>query len=465
MGLRHMLRSAVLLLALLGLSAAIPRATTISLAQPAQAPARITLLHAVPLAGESVVTLAADFGGGDTRLGALRFAEWLAYRDAPPGARVFKLFAGNLAQEQLADATPLLTATIDLEAGKDYTLAAVGGANGFSLEFLAIPDDPAPPAGAHAKVRLAHLAPIATPVDLVTESGQAVPPILNLAFKAVSAYQALDSDVTFDLKLVPAGEPGAPAVLDLPPMRFARGEVLSLFVVGGANGRALELVRIPQSARRPARLTVVHAAPGEGAHPLNLLINGSRRLEQLTFTATSSTLSLDEGPYTLAVEQPGTPPGLLASVDAVFRRDTDYIALIRPGDDGQGVRITVEPELPEGPLPPGFGWLVIYHVAPFDTGDRGRLDLRDERGQLVSAMSGSLIFGERRVVVAPAREYDLRFTSVGGGRLLARVPAFTLDDGGVATIYAVGNLDGAPSAGLVLADPVSVEVYLPFVVD
>ena len=473
MGLRRIVRRIPLVLALVALVAAASPTAAPARAQALQAPARIALVHAAPLPGDSLVTATVEIGGVDTRVGALRFGSFLNYRDAPAGARVVKLFAGDLAQAQVAAATPLLTASMALEAGKDFTLAAVGGANGFPLEILALSDAVTLPVGASAKLRVVHAAPFApgagaTAVDIVTESGQAVPPLLNLSFKDASVYTGLPSGVTFDLKAVPSGQPGAPPVIDLPPLTFRPGQVLTLFAIGGANGYPPTILGVELAPRKPTRLRVIHAAPGaDGANPLNLLLNGARRWTNIDFSTVSDVIELDEGPYTLSVEQPGEPPGVLASVDALLRRDREYIALIRPGADGQGVMITVEAEpgvsqLPgDFPLPPGYGWLQIYHLAPFDTGDRGRLDVRNSRGELLDAQLGALRFGEKRILALPAREYDLRFTSVGGARLLADVAPFTLTAGGVATIFAVGNLDGGPSGSILVAAPVQVRLYLP----
>jgi len=468
MGLRRIVRRIPLMLALVALAAAASPTAAPTTAQALQAPARIALVHAAPLPGDSLVTATVDVGGVDTRVGALDFGSFLDYADAPAGARVVKLFAGNLAPAQIAAATPLLTANVTLEAGKDFTLAAVGGANGFPLEILALSDVVAPPVGASAKLRVVHVAPFApgagaTAIDIVTESGQAVPPLLNLSFKDASAYTGLASGVTFDLKAVPSGQPGAPPVIDLPPLTFSPGQVLTLFAIGGANGRAPAMLSVELAPRKPTRLRVIHAVPGaDGANPLNLVLNGARRWANLGFSSVSDVIELDEGPYTLSVEQPGEPPGVLASVDALLRRDQEYTALIRPGADGQGVMITVEAEPSEAPLPPGYGWLQVYHVAPFDTGDRGRLDVRNSRGELLDERLGALRFGEKRILALPAREYDLRFTSVGGVRLLADVAPFTLTDGGVATIFAVGNLDGGPSGSILVAAPVQVRLYLPY---
>jgi hypothetical protein len=108
---------------------------------------------------------------------------------------------------------------------------------------------------------------------------------------------------------------------------------------------------------------------------------------------------------------------------------------------------------------------VIYHVAPLDTGDRSRLDLRDQLGRLVADQTAALAFGERRVVALPAREYDLRFTSVGGDELLTRLPPFTLQPGEVATVFAVGGLDSTQVEGRVIAETVRARLFLPFMVD
>lgn len=470
----HLARLITPLLALAALAAWLPSGAPAAAAL-APAPARVALLHAAPLAGDATVTVAVDTAPGqpDQLLGSLDYDAALDYQDVAAGPRSFKLYPGALDAPDLPGATPALTASLTLEAGKDYTVVATGGANGFPLTLLALLDNTPAPTGAQGKLRLAHAAPFAagaaaTAVDIVAESGQAVPGLLNIAFADVTGYVALPSGVTYDLKAVPSGRPGAPAVLDLPPFSLAPGQVATLVAMGGANGRPAYVRWVQVRERAPARLRLVHAAPYAGEDsPVHVLLNGKRQWSDLPFAALPAELALEEGPYTITVQQPGDPPGTLASAQAQLRRDVRYVALIRPGPSGQGVQVTVEPEgpptYPPPAPPPGSGWLVVYHVAPFDTGDRGRLDVRNQRGELVAPALAQLRFGDRVLVALPEREYDLRITTPGGDALLADVSPFTLQEGGTVTIFAVGSAGDAPAAALVIADPVQQRIYLPLV--
>lgn len=462
------------LLALAALAVSLPAGAPAGAAL-APAPARVALLHAAPLAGPDAVTVAVDTAPGlpDAPLGDLGYAERLDYQDVAAGERSFKLFAGVVDAAELPAATPILTARVDLAAGRDYTLVVTGGASGFPLAIVALPDNTGSPTGASAKLRLLHAAPFAaspaaTAVDIVAESGQAIPGLLDIAFGDVTDYVTLPSGLSYDLKAVPSGRPGAPAVFDLEPFSLEPGQVATLVAIGGANGRPATVVWLQVRERAPARLRVVHAAPYAGAaSPVRVLLNGRLQWGGLTFGAVTEELELDEGPYTLTVEQPGDPPGFLASAEAQLRRGVGYVALIRPGVDGQGVLVTVEPEGPTAyppPAPPrGQGWLVVHHVAPFDTGDGGRMDVRDRRGQLVAPALAQIRFGDRVLVALPAREYDLRITTPGGAELMVDVAPFTLEEGKVVSVFAVGSAAGRPTAALVIADPVQQRTHLPLV--
>jgi hypothetical protein len=468
----YTLRLLTALLALAALAALAPGAAP-ARASLAPAPARVALLHAAPLPGSAPVTVAVDTAPGqpDLRLGDFGFGGSLDYRDVAAGTRTFKLYAGALDTSQLPGATPALTAQVALEAGKDYTIVATGGVNGFPLELLRLTDNTPRPTGASGKLRFVHAAPFAatlaaTAVDIIAESGEAIPGLVNIRFRGTTDFLTRSSGVEFDLKAVPSGSPGAPALLDLPPFSLAQGEVVTFVAIGGANGHALALREFTRDEREPALLRVVQAAQYEGEDtpsPVDVLLNGGRRWSGLAFETITGATELDEGPYTITIQKPGDPPGFLAEVDAQLRRGFSYIALVRPGPDGQGVQVTVETE--SGPSdtspPPGQGRLIVHHVAPFDTGDRGRLDLRNQRGELVAAILAAIRFGDRVVVDLPAREYDLRFTTAGGATLMADVEPFTLEVGEVVSLFVVGSKDGKPTGVLSDAGPIRQRTYLP----
>lgn len=431
----------------------------------AQAPARVSLLHAVPMAEPSVITVAVDGAPTPRLLASFGYGEQRPYADVPAGDRVFALYAGALTAEQLSGATPLHSAPLRLDAGKDYTLIAAGGANGLPLTLLAVLNDTAPPPLGSARLRVVHAAPLAAPppaVDVVNESGQAVPGLLNIAYGRPGGHATLASGVVYDLKLVPTGRPAATPLINPGPFSLAPGELRTLVAVGGANGRPAELLAVRSEPRAPTRLRVVHAAPF-AASPINVTLNGRLVWADVSFGAITPEASLDEGLYTINVEQPGDPPGLLASVRAQLRRDVDQIVLLRPRADGQGLELAIEAEPSPAPLGRRNGLLVVYHVAPFDTGVRGRLDLRDQRNELLGANADAIAFGERVQLELREREYDLRFTTAGGGAQLSDVAPFTLQGGTVATLFVIGSAGGGPTSTLLLADPVDARVYLPAV--
>ena len=123
-----------------------------------------------------------------------------------------------------------------LEAGVDYTLAAIGDGANQSLELLPFVDDNVP-AASGAKVRIAHLSPFAadidaTKVDLCTDDGAVV--AAGLPYKGVINPVLPAGD--YDLKIAVAGTDCMTVALDLPSIRLADGDIFELYAIGIPGG-------------------------------------------------------------------------------------------------------------------------------------------------------------------------------------------------------------------------------------
>ena len=160
--------------------------------------ATVDVAHYAPFAedvAETSVTVRITAEGVDVAL------ENFKYGDEAPGNL---LPAGVELTVQLLPTgsdTPALVGAYTLEAGVSYTLAAIGGANGWELALLPLVNETTPPAGG-ALVRIGHLAPFAdagtpgsTAVDVCTDSGEIV--VENIEYPEVEDYLALPAG-TYD---------------------------------------------------------------------------------------------------------------------------------------------------------------------------------------------------------------------------------------------------------------------------
>ena len=102
----------------------------------------------------------------------------------------------------------VIDADLDLAAGTDYSVAAVGLLA--NIEPLVLVDNNGAPAAGKAHVRFVHTSPDAPAVDIAVTGG----PVLfsNVAFKGASDYLPVDAG-TYDLEArLVDGEPALPAV-------------------------------------------------------------------------------------------------------------------------------------------------------------------------------------------------------------------------------------------------------------
>ena len=139
-------------------------------------PAKAWVIHAAPFAsGTASVTV--DVISGTTTLASIPdfiFAETTgAYVDLPSGTDL------DLEVTPTGGSSPAITATVNLNADTFYSVAAIGGANGWPLELFPLADNVTAPAAGNFKIRVVHLAPFAptstgTEVSIRTQDGTVV---------------------------------------------------------------------------------------------------------------------------------------------------------------------------------------------------------------------------------------------------------------------------------------------------
>ncbi len=157
--------------------------------------------------------------------------------------------------------TPVvISATLGLEADKDYTVVAVGQLA--NIEPLVLVDNNSAPAAGKAHVRFVHASPDAPAVDIAVKGG----PVLfsNVAFKGVGDYLPVDA-ATYDLEVRLAGT--NTVALEVPGLALNVGAIYTVFAMGLAGGTpALMAVPSVDATAAPAVL------PTTGATTLPLWI-------------------------------------------------------------------------------------------------------------------------------------------------------------------------------------------------
>ncbi len=124
----------------------------------------------------------------------------------------------------------VIDADLDLTAGTDYTVVAVGMLA--NIEPLVLVDNNSAPAAGKAHVRFVHASPDAPAVDIAMTGG----PVLfsNVPFKGVGDYLPVDAG-TYDLKARVAGTDTV--ALSVPGVALADGNVYTIFAMGLVEGQ------------------------------------------------------------------------------------------------------------------------------------------------------------------------------------------------------------------------------------
>jgi hypothetical protein len=203
--------------------------------------ARLAVGHLAPFAMDPGTAVTVTLNGTPVLTG-FEFADSTAYLDIPAGiTHTVEIFAAGVV-------TPAISAEINLMEGMDYSAVAVGGANSWPLDLLALLDDNAAPAAGNFKLRLGHLAPFAdteagTLADVRLQDGTVI--LDDVPFGAVAGYLELPAG-TYDLKIT--SPDGMTTYIDPLPVTFAEGDILTAFAVGDGTNQPLGVFAWPSDA-------------------------------------------------------------------------------------------------------------------------------------------------------------------------------------------------------------------------
>lgn len=174
--------------------------------------AKVRVIHASPDAPAVDV-----FVNGNAVLTNVGFFAASPYLDLPAGT-----YRVQVAPTGAGAGSAVIDANVTIEAGKAYTIAAVGAVA--SIKPQIIVDNLSAPAAGQAKVRVYHFSPDAPAVDVKLADGTTL--ISNLAFPDASNYLEVPAG-TYDLQVTPAG--GSAVVINLPGTKVDAGQIYSVF--------------------------------------------------------------------------------------------------------------------------------------------------------------------------------------------------------------------------------------------
>ncbi|MGQ9675428.1 MAG: DUF4397 domain-containing protein [Chloroflexota bacterium] len=217
-----------------------------AVAQPDQAMLRV--VHASPDA--PAVDVLVD---GNMAFSNLAFRGITRYAALPAGSHNIQVVPAG------ATEPAVIEADVDLTAGTDYTIVAVGRLA--DIEPLVLTDDnSAPPAG-QAKVRFVHASPNAPAVDIAEASGRVI--FSGISFKGVGDYTNLPAG-TYDVEARLARTDTV--ALAIPNVTVNAGTVYTVFAVGLVDGEP-PLSPLVSVDAIPGGAMGVAATPGPAATP------------------------------------------------------------------------------------------------------------------------------------------------------------------------------------------------------
>lgn len=269
--------------ALIAVAAMVALATfTMGSTAEAQAPAtgRVRVMHASPDAPSVDI-----FIDNAKAVSALAFPDNTGYVSLAAGSHDVKVFVAPFTTQ----VAPVLSATLTVAAGKDYTVLAVGLVADGSLALLPLMDNNASPAEGKAHIRVIHASPDAPAVN-VALAGTKTTVFSNVAFKGVGDYTPVAVG-TYDLDVNVASS--GQTVKTVNGLKLENKGVYTAVAVGLAGNGSLKVIPLldvqPQAP----------AAPRTG----NAMSSSSNDMSPLFLAATLALLLAGGGGLTFAVRR------------------------------------------------------------------------------------------------------------------------------------------------------------------
>jgi hypothetical protein len=392
----------------------------------------VSIVHASPDA--PLVDIYVD---GQRVLSGLGFGWWSNWVALPAGEHQVQVTASGAAVD-----TAVIDATLDLEAGMAYQVAATGFVaeitpQVYAGDFSDLGDD-------MARVRAVHTVPDAPAVDIALAGGDVL--VSGLEFPNASDYLEVPAG-TYDLEVRVAGT--MDVVLPLPGVELTGGTVYDVYAIGTAANAQIYPFVIPTTmapaadmamascgivlgigAEGDACVNVVHASPDAPA--VDVWVNGQVALSNLAFGEFSGWVALPAGEYQVAV----TPTGMgseSAVIDAAIAVEagmayhvaaTGTVAEIAPAIFPADVSMLDE----------GNARVRVIHTSP----DAPAVDIAVAGGDVLIP---NLAFPSASdFLEVPAGTYDLEVRPAGSTDVALPLPGVALEAGMSYDVFAIGLL-------------------------
>lgn len=239
--------------------------TALGTSLSAHADTRVNVEHFAPFAATSAGTAVSIDVNGTQALNNVVFNQVSGYvtlsgPGIAPGSTLLEVFAPPGA------AAPAITATVNLAADTDYSVAAIGDGTNQPLALLPLVDDNSAPTAGNVKIRVVHAAPFSnvlanTAVSVRTEAGAIVNGLGSVQFAQESGFFEVPAG-TYDLKI--ATPDGATTLINPAPVSLPAGTIVSLFAVGDGSNQPLGITAVfgdGTSASLPLQTVAAANAP------------------------------------------------------------------------------------------------------------------------------------------------------------------------------------------------------------
>jgi hypothetical protein len=325
--------------------------------------------------------------------------------------------------------TPVvISATLDLKANMDYTVAAVNELA--SIEALVLEDDNTLPAFGMAHVRFVHASPDAPAVDITLPDG--TPIFSDIEFKEVGAYTPVPA-TTYDLEVRLAGTDTI--VLELDGLEFMNKTVYTVFATGYATGGTPALNAILSEDAGEARVRVAHLSPDAPA--VDVWVDSVMVLENLAFEEVSSYAILPADSYFIEVVPNGATTPVVISATLDLKPNMDYtVAAVNELASIEALVLEDDNTLPMA----GKAHVRFVHASP----DAPAVDITLPDGTPIFSNIAFKEVGDYTPVAAGT--YDLEVRPTGTDTSVLDLMGLEFDNKVVYTVFATGYAGGGTPA-------------------
>lgn len=349
-----------------------------------------------------------------------------------------------------APADAVIDATLTLEAGATYQVAATGLLAEIAAQVYEV--DRNPLGTGQARVRLVHASPDAPAVDVALAGGDVL--IEETSFPAASDYLEVEAGV-YDLEVRPTGSTDVALLLE--GVEFAAGFVYDLVAIGQVADGTLSALPLSIAARvdcaavlgigeaDDACVRVVHASPD--APDVDVFVDGERAIEGLAFGDATDYVALAAGDLDVAVVAAGEDEenAVIAATLSLEAGVAYEVAAVGTLD---AIAAQVYP-VDLTPLPDGLTRARIVHASP----DAPAVDVAVTGGDVIFL---NAVFPEATDdLEVEGGTFDLEVRPNGSTDVALPLPGVTFEAGTVYSVYAIGLVGDGSLDVLVLTAPLA----------